>query len=173
MLLRRLNEYMQYRNLSFNKLELSLGASHGSISNAMKNNKNIGSNVIENILDNYAEISAEWLLRGKGEMLVNSNSMISIHQDENLSNKLNEILIRQTLNFLNLESRAELQLLLSETSKKSESKSLEDVIISTWEKKYGQELKSIKHQVMTLFTAKLDSEKRPIDDNKSSNSKIG
>ena len=36
---------------------------------------------------------------------------------------------------------------------------LEIAVLSAWEKKYGHELKIIKQQLMTLFTAKLDNEK--------------
>ena len=70
MLLERINIFLDYSNLSYNKFEKSINASRGTISRALKHNKTIGSNVVESILDVYSNLSAEWLLRGKGEMLI-------------------------------------------------------------------------------------------------------
>ncbi len=136
LMLTRLHQYVQFKKLSLNQFELSLEVSHGSISNAIKNNKGIGSKVIQKILDTYPELSAEWLLRGSGSMLLNNNEQILEHNSllahkHDLANGQAQELIRQ----------------------------IELASLSAWEKKYGLELKIIKQQLMTLFTAKLDSEK--------------
>ena len=81
LILERLHQYMMLRNLSFNKLEKSINASHGSISNAWKCNRNVGSQVIEKILNFYKEISAEWLLRGEGPMLLQTK--VNTYQTSN------------------------------------------------------------------------------------------
>lgn len=163
MILDRLQRYLQYSQISFNKFEISIGVSHGSVSNAWKNKKNIGSNVVANILKTYPELSAEWLLRGEGEMLITLENLNKKRQDA-IDSKLNEQLILKTLRFFNLETKSKLEEFYSQASDTDAVLNLEQFVLSTWEKKYGQELKSIRHQLMTIFTDKLDSEKIAIKD---------
>lgn len=153
MILERLHQYMRHRNLSFNKLEISINASHGSISSAWKHGKNVGANVVERILSTYPEISAEWLLRGKGEMILASDIVPAEVAVSSATDQFNEILIEKCLHFFNSTTKKELYQILEQPNK-----TLEDTILSTWESKYGQELKSINRRLMTLFTAKLTSE---------------
>lgn len=159
MLLIRLSNFLKLGNLSFNKFEKSLGVSHGSISNAFKHKKNIGSNVVEKILKSYPEIRAEWLLRGEGEMLTYSEPSEDVNNygiNEGLSNKL----IEQTLEFFNFQDNLELQAFLNQSLDSNSVNALEQTILSTWENKYGQDLKSIKIQLLTLFTDKLDRDQK-------------
>ncbi len=67
----RLKKYISSKSISYYAFENSIKASRGSISKAVKENKNIGSNVIENILSVYLDLNPVWLLTGKGEMLLN------------------------------------------------------------------------------------------------------
>lgn len=170
MILNRLGDYLLYKNLSFNKFEKSLGVSHGSISNAFKRQKNIGSNVIENILNKYPEINAEWLLRGTGEML-NSNDQTNFTKRDLLDKELNDELIQQAAKFFNFKNRNELQEFLNHSTNPGMSSPLEQMILRVWENKYGQELKTIKLQLMTLFTSQLDYEMK--SDKRNSDSKTG
>ena len=169
MILERLHDYLRHINLSFNKLEISLGVSHGSISNAWKHKKNIGSNVIENILITYPEISAEWLLRGKGEMFVNDKEP-KLTKSHSTEKELNKKMISQMLRLFNVQNRSELQVFLNRSSISDTSNPLEELISNTWEKKYGHELEAIKLQIMTLFTNQLDFEQKANE--KKSDSKI-
>lgn len=170
MILNRLGDYLLYKNLSFNKFEKSLGVSHGSISNAFKRQKNIGSNVIENILNKYPEISAEWLLRGTGEML-NSNDQTNFTKRDLLDKELNDELIQQVVQFFNFKNRNELQEFLKQFTNLGMTSPLEQMILRVWENKYGQELKTIKLQLMTLFTSQLDYEMKT--DKRNFDSKTG
>lgn len=45
----------------------------------------IGGEQISEILSQYGEISPEWLLLGKGEMLRNNQPQTTTHSDENVS----------------------------------------------------------------------------------------
>ena len=47
----RLREYIEHKGISYYAFENSIGASRGSISKAVKENKSIGSSVLENILN--------------------------------------------------------------------------------------------------------------------------
>lgn len=75
MVVERLAEYIENQGLSYYAFENAIDASRGSISKAVKQNKNIGSNVIENILSVYENINPIWLLTGEGEMLRNSDQV--------------------------------------------------------------------------------------------------
>lgn len=169
MILSRLRDYLLYLDMSFNKFEISLGVSHGSISNAWKRKKNIGSNVVERILITYPEVSAEWLLRGEGNML-KTHDASELNQEVSIDKDFNEQLISQMLNFFNLKSKRELKVFLTNSLSTGAIISLEQMILSTWENKYGQELKNIKRQLMTLFTSQLDYELK--SEKRNSNSKI-
>lgn len=68
-ILLRIHQFAESQGLSIREMERSIGATNGVISGAIKNNREIGSDKIENLLQVYEALSAEWLLRGEGEML--------------------------------------------------------------------------------------------------------
>lgn len=68
-LIHRLDEYIVKKGLSFNKLAIELGLSNSYFSKMVKNAGSVGSDVIEKILRTHPDLSAEWLLVGRGEML--------------------------------------------------------------------------------------------------------
>lgn len=74
MVSKRLGEYIDARKISYYAFENSLGASRGSISKAVKDSKSLGSNVLERILSVYPDLNPEWLLTGKGEMLLDTQA---------------------------------------------------------------------------------------------------
>lgn len=69
MVARRLGQYIDYKGISYYAFENSIGASRGSISKAVKEDKNIGSGILENILIIYKDLGAKWLMTGEGNML--------------------------------------------------------------------------------------------------------
>lgn len=68
-ILLRIHQFADSQGLSIRELERTSGITHGVISKAIKNNGEIGSDKLENIIQTYEQLSAEWLLRGEGEML--------------------------------------------------------------------------------------------------------
>ena len=68
-ILLRIHEFADSQGLSIRELERTSGITHGVIGKAIKNGGEIGSDKLENIIQTYDKISAEWLLRGEGEML--------------------------------------------------------------------------------------------------------
>lgn len=74
--LKRLEEFVLQSGLSYNKFEDSVNASRGGISGAIRNNRNIGVNIVENILQEYPDLNVEWLLTGKGKMLNNPDELL-------------------------------------------------------------------------------------------------
>lgn len=66
----RFKEYLNSKGISNAKAEKDCGFSNGLIGNAFKTKTAIGSDKLEKILSTYVDLSAEWLLRGTGSMLI-------------------------------------------------------------------------------------------------------
>lgn len=62
----RLLEFLDYIKIGQNKFEANIGIANGYINN---NKGSIGTKIIEKILDVYPELSIEWLITGKGDMI--------------------------------------------------------------------------------------------------------
>lgn len=62
----RLREYLKYKGINNFQAENDCGLSNGYIASS----KSIGSDKLEKILNTYHDLSAEWLLRGTGKMLI-------------------------------------------------------------------------------------------------------
>lgn len=70
MVLQRIKEFIDYKGISIAAFEKSIGMSNASFGKSLKVGGTIGADKIENILSIYPELSAEWLLRGQGDMLL-------------------------------------------------------------------------------------------------------
>lgn len=68
--LKRIKEFIDYRGLTIRSFELSVGFSNGAFASQLKNQRTIGVDKLENILNTYPELNANWLLTGKGRMLL-------------------------------------------------------------------------------------------------------
>lgn len=66
----RLNQFIKASNLSLRAFEGSIGVSNGVIRRFINEETSIKSETIIHILTTYPDLSAEWLLRGNGEMLL-------------------------------------------------------------------------------------------------------
>lgn len=69
MVLERLKEYIDFKGVSIASLEKAVGMSNGALRKTIQAGKGIGTDKLEKILILYPDLSAEWLLRGEGEML--------------------------------------------------------------------------------------------------------
>ena len=65
----RLQYYMQVKGINDNQMTLAADLSVGLLGKLKKNGKGMNSTNIEKILLNYSDLSPEWLLTGRGEML--------------------------------------------------------------------------------------------------------
>lgn len=68
----RLKQFVDYKGFTINKFSALIGASNSYFNKVFSKNTNIGSDRIEKILEEFEELSAEWLLTGKGKMLKSS-----------------------------------------------------------------------------------------------------
>lgn len=83
----RIQQYLDYKNIKVTQFEVSIGASSGY----WRKTKSVSANIVSQIAGIYSDISAEWLLRGKGEML---NTPIAVNDSlviEELKAELNQL----------------------------------------------------------------------------------
>lgn len=70
----RFKMYLETKGIKNAQAERDCGLSNGLIKSAISAGSAIGSDKLEKILNTYHDLSAEWLLRGTGEMLVADNA---------------------------------------------------------------------------------------------------
>lgn len=74
----RLAEYIEFKHISLNAFDKSIGMSNGYIGKQIKNKASIGGDIIEKIACIHTELSIAWLITGKGSMI----KEIEIHKVE-------------------------------------------------------------------------------------------
>ena len=72
-MLERLKEVIAEKSSSILDYSNKIGVPQTTLNNQIKSPRGISINVILLTLDTFPDISAEWLLRGKGEMLLSEN----------------------------------------------------------------------------------------------------
>lgn len=72
----RVNQYIDYKGINVNAFESSIGASKSY----WRNTKNISAEILAGVVRVYSDLSAEWLLRGEGNMLKSNNNLIGSNQ---------------------------------------------------------------------------------------------
>ena len=70
MILTRLKDYIDAKGISISLFERSIGMSNASFGKSLKSGGAIGTDKLENILNVYPDINIQWLLTGKGSMLL-------------------------------------------------------------------------------------------------------
>lgn len=75
MVLERLKEYLDAKEITVAAFERAAGLSNASFRKTLQSGKGIGTDKLENILSIYPDLSAEWLLRGNGPMLCGGDKM--------------------------------------------------------------------------------------------------
>ena len=66
----RLQEYMTHKGINDNQMTVAADLSVGLLGKLKKNGKGMNSANIEKILLHYADLSPEWLMTGRGGMLI-------------------------------------------------------------------------------------------------------
>ena len=160
MITERLHEYFKYKGLSFYVIEKTLQVSTGSISGAVKYKRNIGSKVLQKILLVYSDLSAEWLLRGTGSMILDNEK----NQDKSTTygTLSDNWMIDRTLSLFNLKSKHELisfferidgaKHKLDDTEETYDP--FETLILEIIEKKYGSTLANVE-ELYAMYLQKL------------------
>lgn len=66
---KRLKQYLSFRGLTVAELEREIGVANGTLGRAVRTGGAIGTDKLEKILSLHSDLSAEWLMRGEGEMI--------------------------------------------------------------------------------------------------------
>lgn len=69
----RFKELISAKSASVLDFSRLIGAAQTTLNSQLSSTKGVSSNVILLTLDTFPDVSAEWLLRGKGEMLIASS----------------------------------------------------------------------------------------------------
>ena len=119
----RIKEVIAYSGLSDRAFALKCGIKQNTLSRQLGGVSEVSASTINAILDNYQEISAEWLLRGKGSMLLQKEETEPgmeklksiVYTIANLQDEINEkTLLTQRLLEENQKLKGELAMLKNE-----------------------------------------------------------
>lgn len=89
----RLSEIIKYFGLSVRAFAIKCGISQPTLDKQLKGQRAISLDTVLNVLKTYPEISAEWLLRGVGNMIKDKNS--THFSDEEITKMINFISAQQ------------------------------------------------------------------------------
>lgn len=70
-IIERLSQVIDYKGENFTQLGLKIGVSNSYFSKMVRNNGSIGAEIISKIVKYYDDLSVDWLLTGRGNMLRN------------------------------------------------------------------------------------------------------
>lgn len=108
----RLEAFMKAEGLNANKVTVAAELSNGLLGKALKTRGSMNSDSVERILCAYTNLSAEWLMTGKGTMYVNDLPGDTF----NISNSLNNDSLAFFLRDRNKELECENRRLLVENA---------------------------------------------------------
>ena len=119
----RLEFFMKTEGLNSNSLTVAAGLSNGLIGKALKNRSSMNSDSIERILCAYTNLSAEWLMTGKGTMYVNDQPAKASDSPNNLNSDSLVFFLRDKNKELECENR---RLLVENASLRTRLELLDD-----------------------------------------------
>ena len=100
----RIKELIAYTGLSDRAFALKCGLKQNTFSRQLNGLNEVSTQTALSILSTFPEISAEWLLRGNGEMLLTSEQPTASNESDRLSKLIDTIAFQQdTIN--NLQRR--------------------------------------------------------------------
>lgn len=76
-------------NASFRAFEIAIGVSNGTIGNAVKKHTDVSLDTISKIIETYPQLSAEWLIAGRGQMFITDEPIIQTVAGNNNAASIN------------------------------------------------------------------------------------
>ena len=122
-MINRIKEVIALSGLSDRAFAIKCGIKQNTLSRQLGGGSEVSASTINAILDNYEEISAEWLLRGKGSMLLQKEETEPgmdklksiVYTIANLQDEINEkTMLTQRLLEENQKLKGELAMLKNE-----------------------------------------------------------
>lgn len=71
-MINRIKQLIDYKSMSKSEFANTIGMSQTTFNNQMIGKRSLSLDTIVNILNTFSEISSEWLIRGKGDMILSS-----------------------------------------------------------------------------------------------------
>lgn len=88
----RLKQLIDYYGISTNLFSQKIGVSEGTIRKILTQNTTIRSDTLEKISQNFTEINLDWLITGRGEMLLENSQEGSCFSNSDNISRLIDIL---------------------------------------------------------------------------------
>lgn len=110
--LKRIKAYLDHKSIKINAFEKSVGLSNGSFGGQLKRNRSMGIDKLENILKMYPDLNANWVMTGKGDMLLSAHEETPKVEQltyERTIESLNRVIIAQQKTIAALEKLIECQ----------------------------------------------------------------
>ena len=101
----RLEAFMKAEGLNANKVTVAAELSNGLLGKALKTRGSMNSDSVERILCAYTNLSAEWLMTGKGTMYVNDLPGDTFNNSNSLNNDSLVFFLRDRNKELECENR--------------------------------------------------------------------
>lgn len=76
----RIKEYIDANRISMNALAKTLNMNQSTVLRQVKGEQTLSSNLVESFLSAYPDVSAEWLMRGKGNMKLCKSAEYTVQQ---------------------------------------------------------------------------------------------
>lgn len=73
LIVQRVREFLAINSISVNSLAKRINVAQATLNPQLRGDRTLAANIVIKILETFPEISAEWLLRGEGEMYRNNN----------------------------------------------------------------------------------------------------
>lgn len=100
-MIERLKRIISQMGLSDRAFAIKCGIAQNTLSRQLSGAREVSLSTISAVLENNPEISAEWLLRGTGEMLLTSEQPTTSNESDRLSKLIDTIAFQQdTINNL-------------------------------------------------------------------------
>ena len=96
----RIDSIIKHYGLNVSSFEKSIGASNNSIGTAIRRKSSVKDDTLNDILNKYPEISAEWILTGKGSMITGSDPNSDCDNNVSLSEKFRNINTDELVQYL-------------------------------------------------------------------------
>lgn len=84
MITENLEIFLNHIDIPISRLEKNLNLGNGTLAKAVKNKKNIGSDILEKIFSHFPFLNLEWLFTGKGSMILNERNTESSSSTQEL-----------------------------------------------------------------------------------------
>lgn len=89
-IIQRVREFLSCNSISINSLAKQINVAQATLNPQLRGDRTLAANIVVKILETFPDISAEWLLRGEGEMCKSNSGSAQVEatvtpsQDESI-----------------------------------------------------------------------------------------